>query len=250
MRRGFTLIELLVVIAIIAVLAGILVPVLSSTREKARETSCSANLKQIVLAAKQYAQDYDESTPDNWWYYSPPNYATWMEALNPYIKNTQVFICPSAPTSATAYGYPDPTARVASAYCWPAWMPYDYWNWWGTPMFSGFPTSPRLANPSRPWAYAEGIEKSIHPAEAAYIVEGYYFTAPVSGLAFGWPLTSNFSTNGSDTTCYRHHNGMNVAYADGHVKWVSGTDFNTNSSARTEGDYAGYPCSPFMHHGY
>ncbi|HAZ63178.1 MAG TPA: hypothetical protein DCZ72_06155, partial [Armatimonadetes bacterium] len=58
-KRGFTLIELLVVIAIIAILAAILFPVFAKAREKARQSSCSSNLKQIGLAALQYVQDYD-----------------------------------------------------------------------------------------------------------------------------------------------------------------------------------------------
>src|SRR5476651_129734 len=62
-KRGFTLIELLVVIAIIAVLAAILFPVFAQAREKARQTSCLSNEKQLGLAVMQYVQDYDEMTP-------------------------------------------------------------------------------------------------------------------------------------------------------------------------------------------
>src|SRR5512137_1152715 len=64
-RRAFTLIELLVVIAIIAILAAILFPVFAKAREKARQSSCQSNLKQIGLAFMQYAQDYDEQYPYN-----------------------------------------------------------------------------------------------------------------------------------------------------------------------------------------
>src|SRR5947208_17195588 len=64
-RRGFTLIELLVVIAIIAILAAILFPVFAQAREKARQASCTSNLKQIGLAFRMYIQDYDERTPQN-----------------------------------------------------------------------------------------------------------------------------------------------------------------------------------------
>ncbi len=69
MKRGFTLIELLVVIAIIAILAAILFPVFAKAREKARQTSCLNNQRQICLAATMYCQDHDEMFPtaDNFW---------------------------------------------------------------------------------------------------------------------------------------------------------------------------------------
>ncbi|MCX7597678.1 MAG: DUF1559 domain-containing protein, partial [Armatimonadetes bacterium] len=63
MKKGFTLIELLVVIAIIAILAAILFPVFARAREKARQASCTSNLKQIAMAHLMYAQDYDEMLP-------------------------------------------------------------------------------------------------------------------------------------------------------------------------------------------
>ena len=68
-KQGFTLIELLVVIAIIAILASILFPVFARAREKARQTSCLSNMKQLGLACSMYAQDYDELLPTedyNW----------------------------------------------------------------------------------------------------------------------------------------------------------------------------------------
>ncbi len=60
-RAAFTLIELLVVIAIIAILAAILFPVFAQAREKARQTSCLSNGKQMGLSLLMYAQDYDET---------------------------------------------------------------------------------------------------------------------------------------------------------------------------------------------
>lgn len=112
-RKAFTLIELLVVIAIIAILAAILFPVFAQAREKARQTSCTSNLKQIGLAFRMYIQDYDERTLQN----NPKNtngfaagdtfgqqgsggqsfqYNGWISnGLIPYVKNQLIYQCPS-----------------------------------------------------------------------------------------------------------------------------------------------------------
>src|SRR5579875_2422284 len=108
-RRGFTLIELLVVIAIIAILAAILFPVFAQAREKARQTSCLSNEKQIGLGLMQYVQDYDEVYP--YMTFNGGNY-DWTYAVGPYIKNGQsvnnngyyvkgVWWCPSNPGDQT-----------------------------------------------------------------------------------------------------------------------------------------------------
>lgn len=96
--RGFTLIELLVVIAIIAILAAILFPVFAQARAKARQISCLSNTKQIGMALMQYLQDYDEMLPVGRAYAGDPLYQQhlgqgWASAIQPYIRNTQVFRC-------------------------------------------------------------------------------------------------------------------------------------------------------------
>lgn len=122
-RKAFTLIELLVVIAIIAILAAILFPVFARARENARKTSCLSNMKQLGLGFIQYTQDYDERLPAGGGLGSYPNnpplatdtYGQWVQgptggctetnpcrpdygALFPYVKSTQIYICPSATT--------------------------------------------------------------------------------------------------------------------------------------------------------
>ena len=112
-KRAFTLIELLVVIAIIAILAAILFPVFGRARENARRTSCQSNLKQIGLGMLHYMGDYDERFVP--WDQAVPGFVTpggyvgegrWTDFIHPYIKNTQVFNCPSAEVTAAAPAYP------------------------------------------------------------------------------------------------------------------------------------------------
>jgi len=96
-RRAFTLIELLVVIAIIAILAAILFPVFAKAREKARQTSCTSNLKQIGTAMSMYTQDYDEMMVNCYMYHdSGQTKLAWFpDLVDPYVKNAKVWICPS-----------------------------------------------------------------------------------------------------------------------------------------------------------
>ncbi len=121
-KQGFTLIELLVVIAIIAILAAILFPVFARAREKARQSACLSNCKQLGLAVMQYVQDYDGSFPDHaslgvhvytegylggvhindyairiWTDPTQTTVGGMAKVLGPYVKNQQMFVCPSDP---------------------------------------------------------------------------------------------------------------------------------------------------------
>ncbi|HEY3329085.1 MAG TPA: prepilin-type N-terminal cleavage/methylation domain-containing protein [Capsulimonadaceae bacterium] len=106
--RGFTLIELLVVIAIISILAAVLFPVFATAREKARQTTCAANEKQLGLGFAQYCQDYDEVMPTA---NANPNagssYNTsWVNLIGPYATKTTMF---SVSNFASIYQCPDDT---------------------------------------------------------------------------------------------------------------------------------------------
>lgn len=111
---AFTLIELLVVIAIIAILAAILFPVFARARENARRASCASNMRQLGLGILQYTQDYDERLPaamvgedgknktGGWMFYSAfgsgttdPKFDPAQGSLYPYVKSSQIFVCPS-----------------------------------------------------------------------------------------------------------------------------------------------------------
>jgi prepilin-type N-terminal cleavage/methylation domain-containing protein len=115
--RGFTLIELLVVIAIIAILAAIMFPVFANARESARATSCVGNQRNQGVAMLMYCSDYDNRLPDPAWTDlqftptpvppaapGPSNikpYARmgwYMAVMDPYVRNSQVWVCPSMPS--------------------------------------------------------------------------------------------------------------------------------------------------------
>ena len=185
MKKGFTLIELLVVIAIIAILAAILFPVFARAREKARQTSCLNNVKQLALGAHMYFQDYDErllhyrhEVPGNTSIY-------WWHMVAPYLKNAQIFQCPS--DSDTTYDY--------------GWN-YRYLGWPGRGGTSG--------------SAAGALAEITEPAQTICIgeKEGGVVVYPASMDTY-WP-TYNAPN--------RHNEGANYAFCDGHAKWMKGSE--------------------------
>jgi prepilin-type N-terminal cleavage/methylation domain-containing protein len=125
-RPAFTLIELLVVIAIIAILAAILFPVFAQAREKARQSTCLSNCKQISLAFQMYQQDYDglytwqgpKLGDDVGDFLAPGAKPNWIAELMPYTKNKAIFVCPSSQPSiyAKQFAWGPATEFSASSY--------------------------------------------------------------------------------------------------------------------------------------
>jgi prepilin-type N-terminal cleavage/methylation domain-containing protein/prepilin-type processing-associated H-X9-DG protein len=211
-RRGFTLIELLVVIAIIAILAAILFPVFAKAREKARQSSCLSNLKQLGLAGLSYAQDYDEKLPPGYIYEGPDvNWlVSWMQLCQPYIKNAQVCVCPS--WSAPSH-YTD-GVNVAGGLQKATLIPVESYTtmWGGGASGNSLGAIPR---PSETILYFE--EKCL--ATIGGLSDGYY-----TGVA----TTSVASNLNARADLQPHNGGMNSVFVDGHAKWMS--SFATNGS--------------------
>lgn len=134
MKRGFTLIELLVVIAIIAILAGMMLPALAKAKEKAKQVACVNNLKSLSPGFMMYTQDYNEFFPwytngnpgagqlGGWIYYDAfpvpanGNFTPSLGVIYDYVKNSQVYLCPSDSTGSRAsYGANSDTRRAKVA---------------------------------------------------------------------------------------------------------------------------------------
>jgi prepilin-type N-terminal cleavage/methylation domain-containing protein/prepilin-type processing-associated H-X9-DG protein len=228
-RKGFTLIELLVVIAIIAILAAILFPVFAQARDKARQTGCLSNLKQVGTALMMYGQDYDERLPAScswgrgWTWFgkslggpcsqagitastplntylgasqTPARYI--QEFLAPYCKNEGIWFCPSVGRdrhwllkAGPTYGFNGTT--------------YIWNHSTNSPPKGQAVTVSGLA--------IAGIPR---PAEAPVLWDMPYWFIPDDSCPHWDAQTA-------------HARGINVTYADGHAKYSAYTGFKNNA---------------------
>jgi prepilin-type N-terminal cleavage/methylation domain-containing protein/prepilin-type processing-associated H-X9-DG protein len=257
-RSAFTLIELLVVIAIIAILAAILFPVFATAREKARQTTCASNLKQIGLAMVQYNEDNDETFPIEWWTtptsWYPSTYY-FMQCFYPYVKSTAVWVCPDDAAMTTPgqgwceYGGQNTNNAGAGPYVptsgcgyYYSYMP-NYYLWEYAPNGNTNPPSPLpmslplIPTPSTIIAFAEG------PGYSAAGVANSWFPETNDGWAFVYnnPLNNPAcvaATNCSARVTYPHSSGSNFLFCDGHVKWLPESIALVNST--TAANYWGW----------
>jgi len=260
-HSGFTLIELLVVIAIIAILAAILFPVFAKVREKARQTSCLSNEKQLGLGFLQYTQDYDEKWPCGTYtntYYLPMG---WAGQIYSYVKSKGVYKCPDDSTSSSGASTP---------------ISYAYNGNIGntTQGQNGVTPSPvvnaTFSSPTRTVVLCEAFGTTLDPSGASGLetaspaVDGSNYKTDVDGSTVLFQtgvlrgdssesLVVGSASGDTPTALGVHTGGSNFLLADGHVKWfrpaavsggltndVSATDCTAGQSLNPVGTAGSY----------
>jgi prepilin-type N-terminal cleavage/methylation domain-containing protein/prepilin-type processing-associated H-X9-DG protein len=192
-KKGFTLIELLVVIAIVAILAAILFPVFAQARGKARAVTCVSNLKQISLAMKMYAQDYEEV--------NVPIYTRtglWMSLVQPYARSVEIYRCPSAPDIVDGYS--------------------------GLHLGYGLNTF-NFHSPDRSRCFWYPIADAVvkYPSQLIWVAD---CQPAVGGRGCYWVGSGAVFYEPVPYVAYRHSQGFNALFYDGHVKWLKATTQN------------------------
>lgn len=196
-HRGFTLIELLVVIAIIAILAAILFPVFAKAREKARQASCLSNVRQLMMAAQMYVQDYDDTMvlsahrpPTG----QPPSGSPiWSAYLMPYTKNEQVFVCPSG----RGQGW--------------------FVSTWGQRGRLPYGLNRDLENRTTNLPYASAAFSE--PAQTVFLCDSAPGNTGSPEQMRGFQVTADRAPGTQAGVGAPHSEGTSVGLLDGHVKW-------------------------------
>jgi prepilin-type N-terminal cleavage/methylation domain-containing protein/prepilin-type processing-associated H-X9-DG protein len=231
-KNAFTLIELLVVIAIIAILAAILFPVFAKAREKARQTVCLSNIKQLGLALIQYSQDNNERYP-----YGTQGTTTggggeigvgWAGSIYPYVKSANAYNCPDDDTIG------DLNNSGAITY------PVSY----GYNVSAAVTILAHFVSPTRTVLLFEAANCQTDvtkPGVQGNKSSGDFSSPAADGNTAGWDGMGEYATGVlsgaqdivSDATgCYisatgRHTGGGNYLLADGHAKWLLPTTVST-----------------------
>ncbi|MCS6776569.1 MAG: DUF1559 domain-containing protein [Chloroherpetonaceae bacterium] len=234
-RSAFTLIELLIVIAIIAILAAMLFPVFAQAREKARQSGCISNLKQLATATMMYTQDYDETFPNAQWIGPaafPPHWyfgESVRDLLEPYVRNASIFVCPSDTELARL------TLRATGK---PFGLSYQYH---GNPLGNGNNIVKRIYfndNSGKPMASRTGgvpLSTQAIVGQRSSPIQGTAL-ATIPNPAQNWMFADAWPGvhGGSETSYFRgtrtymliaedrpFQRAVNLVYVDGHVKFLN-----------------------------
>lgn len=220
---GFTLIELLVVIAIIAILAAILFPVFARARDRANQTTCLSNIKQIGLAFQVYASDWGGLFPPqdtdaagtlgyfNWTYgwnnwTAAPMFKASIEylvyALNPYIGGYQIWFCPNDVWQDLGTEPFGTLARTTAGE-----ISYSYAVQWST----WLDNPPSMHDPACPAQINEPLDSiSSNPSEQLLMTDNGFADSP-------GPTLANYQ--------FAHNQGTNAVYLDGHATFLPGARY-------------------------
>ncbi|MDR3707059.1 MAG: DUF1559 domain-containing protein [Capsulimonadaceae bacterium] len=268
-KNGFTLIELLVVIAIIAILAAILFPVFATAREKARQSACASNFKQMGLAMIQYTQDYDEQPPDG---VTRTNSASgWAGQIYPYLKSAKVYVCPDdqTPGASCSYVYNRNTQNETATNFtrwvtnWPTFPLSQYANVSKTILLAevtgsaGYDVSSQDPNNTKSDLYLTahsgggftggfspdgkgGAGDDYDPDSANYSSTDQPCWAESTGCAAGFTLKYVTGYPSASLAVAHqlftsptgvHSGGANYLLADGHVKWLMGSQVSAGGNS-------------------
>jgi prepilin-type N-terminal cleavage/methylation domain-containing protein/prepilin-type processing-associated H-X9-DG protein len=191
-ERAFTLIELLVVIAIILILVAISFPVFSRVRAKARQTQCASNMRQVALAVVMYADDYDEMLPysrqSTHWLQNP--WQPWHVTLQPYVRNQDVYRCAAVPQRELGFG---PCCDILK-------------------MGGGWPQSlGAFDDPARVLLFVD-----LSDRQSPNVSWEAYYTHRPERLCD----VATCETPAEACIDARHNGGVNVAFLDGHARWL------------------------------
>jgi prepilin-type processing-associated H-X9-DG protein len=199
-------VELLVALAVLALLAALLFPVFAQAREKARQTTCAAHLKNLGTAVLIYMQDYDERFPLAAYAVSSFDFVTWHDLIDPYLRNKAVWRCPSS-----SVGLTDAGGKATTHYGYNA----------------RYLTTIRLDFANVTAQEAHSLAQAAHPTETVLLTDARASLTPSwcgdDGKFLLPPSEPNTHCWGRPN--FLHQEGSNIAWLDGHLKWARADGF-------------------------
>jgi prepilin-type N-terminal cleavage/methylation domain-containing protein/prepilin-type processing-associated H-X9-DG protein len=215
-KKGFTLIELLVVISVIAILAALLFPVFAQAREKARQTTCLSNERQLGMAIAMYVEDNDEMYP--WSYMKEGAEVFWPDIVSPYARGYSVtagggiLACPDAPSNRQSVST---NPQVIGLFGDPA---------RGVNYFQSVAALAMVQEPAGIVLLGDGITDPAAMTNRSAMEYSYPHPALIkdhtrdASWESDWAIAATDGFNNKQIA-WRHQDGANFAYCDGHVKW-------------------------------